>query len=130
MHISEAYLEVPQGFYQKIWCIIICICHKINILLFKEHVFTLKSEGSNMNPWSTPYSIFNHVLKDNFFWFSVYGLTNNYKKSLKSHYRSHILGSSLLTSYASCNQMFSANQSAEHHNDPLYIKILSNFLHV
>ena len=28
--------------------------------------FTLKSKGPSMNPRSTPYSIFDHVLKDNF----------------------------------------------------------------
>ena len=41
-----------------------------------------------------------------------------------------MLGMSLLTSNASCNQMLSANQLAEHHNDSLDIKIISNFYHV
>ena len=79
-----------------------------------------------MNPQSIPYSIFDHVLRDNLFWFSVYGLTDNYKLSLESHYRSHMLGASLKTSHISCNQMLSGNQLTEHHNDLLDLKILSN----
>ena len=29
-------------------------------------VFILKSKGPNMDPWGTPSSIFDHVLKDEF----------------------------------------------------------------
>ena len=39
-----------------------------------------------------------------------------------------MLGTSLLASNASCNQMLSANQLAAHHNDPLDIKIIPIFI--
>ena len=66
VHISETYCEVLQGFDQKnvSKSIIICICSKIDILLF--NVFILKSKDPSMDPSSTPYSVFDHMLKDNF----------------------------------------------------------------
>ena len=39
-----------------------------------------------------------------------------------------MLGASLLTSHALCNQMLSIDQLTEHLNDHLDLKIISNFL--
>ena len=41
-----------------------------------------------------------------------------------------MLGASLLTSHASCNQMLSANQLTEHDNDPLNLRFFPTFYHV
>ena len=38
-----------------------------------------------------------------------------------------MLGASLLTSHVSCNEILSVNQLTENHNDPLDLKIYSNF---
>ena len=119
VHISEAYWKALQ------FC---CICRwrytKYGVSPFAyaaklvsfcskstSNAFILKSKGPSMNPWGTPVSIFDHVLKRWVYFDSLFtalqAITNKVYYAIKC---------------------FRQMRLTEHHNDPLDLKILSNFL--
>ena len=75
-----------------------------------------------MDLWGTPYSIFDHVLKDEF----ILTLCSRSTKQLQIKFKEP-LSKPYPWSFAinkSCIQMLLIDQLAEHHNDHLDLKIL------